>query len=83
MKLINDFELQTLLGGWANPEGCKKVQEMVPQMGKDPDADWEGWLDAFDRECLGIFSQTSTFLLNEGGMYQLHWDWILTRKCRP
>lgn len=54
MKKINDFELQTIMGGWANPEGCKKVQEMVPQMEKDPDADWEGWLDAFDRECLGI-----------------------------
>lgn len=55
MKKINDFELQTIMGGWANPEGCKKVQEMVPQMEKDPDADWEGWLDAFDRECLGIW----------------------------
>lgn len=54
MKKINEFELQTIMGGWANPEGCKKVQEMVPQMEKDPDADWEGWLDAFDRECLGI-----------------------------
>lgn len=54
MKKITDFELLSVLGGWANPEGCKKVQEMVPQMEKDPDADWGEWENAFDRECLGI-----------------------------
>lgn len=50
MKKITDFELLSVLGGWANPEGCEKVQEMVPQMEKDPNADWEEWENAFDRD---------------------------------
>jgi len=41
------------MGGWADPEGCKRVQEMVPKMENDPDADWDQWVKDFYHFCLG------------------------------
>lgn len=57
MKKITDFELQSILGGWANPEGCKKVQDEAAELTQNPHTsveEWEEWCDKFDRECLGI-----------------------------
>lgn len=57
MKKITDFELQSILGGWANPEECKKVQELAilfEIVGDVPDEDWAMWGEAFDTFCLGI-----------------------------
>lgn len=54
MKKLSEDLLVTLVGGWANPEKCKEVQERVPFMENDSNADWDKWLEDFDRYCMGL-----------------------------
>ena len=54
MKKISVQKLSFLLGGWANPDGCKKVQEKAAKMEKMQNPDWDKWADDFDKYCLGI-----------------------------
>lgn len=57
MKKLSSSNLNLLLGGWANPEGCAKVQQKAFEMSQDPnttDEQWDEWADDFDKECLGI-----------------------------
>lgn len=54
MKKLAILELSSLMGGWAYPEECKKVQERVALMENDPNADWDQWLVDFDRYCAGV-----------------------------
>lgn len=55
---INKISLQNLailLGGWANPEGCKRLQEIAAVLEKYKDSvNWDQWNEDFDRECFGI-----------------------------
>lgn len=54
MKKISVQKLSLLLGGWANPDKCKKVQEKAAEMEKMQNPDWDQWADEFDKYCLGI-----------------------------
>lgn len=46
------------MGGWADPEKCKEVQEVANLASMHPEEmqyfDWDVWGAAFDAFCLGI-----------------------------
>ncbi|MEZ3550828.1 MAG: hypothetical protein K1W02_08870 [Muribaculaceae bacterium] len=57
MKKLTDFEMLSILGGTANPEECKKLQEEAPNLENNPDTtdeDWDRWGEKFDEYCFGI-----------------------------
>lgn len=54
MKSLTKIDLSSIWGGWADPEKCMKVQEMVPKKGEGNEEEWDKWLKDFDRYCLGI-----------------------------
>ncbi|MEZ3551929.1 MAG: hypothetical protein K1W02_14625 [Muribaculaceae bacterium] len=57
MKKLTDFEMLSILGGWADPEECKRVLDEVPDMESNPDTTdeaWDKWAEEFYKHCGGI-----------------------------
>lgn len=53
MKELKKEQLISLMGGWLDPEECKKLQEKACEYDKDS-PEWDDWVDDFEKYCLGI-----------------------------